>query len=175
MTVDPIPKPASASHVTLTQLMEVTDANVAGNVHGGVIMRLADTAAALAAIRHAEGLCVTVSVDEITFLEPVHVGDVLTLHASVNDVGTTSLECGVRVEAENPISGRSVHAATAYFVFVALDVDGHPRAVAPIEVATETERRRQREAKRRRATRMAHKEALRAERATEEARRSPAT
>ena len=101
--------------------MEITDANVAGNVHGGVVMRLADTAAALAAIRHAEGLCVTVSVDEVSFLAPVHVGDVVTLRASVNDVGTTSLECGVRVEAENPISGRSVHAATAYFVFVALD------------------------------------------------------
>ena len=100
MRADHEPKPASSSHVTLTQLMEVTDANVAGNVHGGVVMRLADTAAALAAIRHAEGLCVTVSVDEVSFLEPVHVGDVLTLRASVNDVGTTSLECGVRVEAE---------------------------------------------------------------------------
>ena len=78
MSAEHEPKPASSSHVTLTQLMEVTDANVAGNVHGGVVMRLADTAAALAAIRHAEGLCVTVSVDEVSFLEPVHVGDVLT-------------------------------------------------------------------------------------------------
>jgi uncharacterized protein (TIGR00369 family) len=157
------PKPADGSHVTLTQLMEITDANVAGNVHGGVVMRLADTAAALAAIRHAEALCVTVSVDEISFLEPVHVGDVVTLRASVNDVGTTSLECGVRVEAENPITGRSVHAATAYFVFVALDEDGRPRPVAPIEVTSQTERRRQRAAKLRRAARMQHKEALRAE------------
>jgi uncharacterized protein (TIGR00369 family) len=157
-------KPVSASHVTLTQLMEVTDANVAGNVHGGVIMRLADTAAALAAIRHAEGLCVTVSVDEISFLEPVHVGDVVQLKASVNDIGTTSLECGVRVEAENPIGGRTVHAATAYFVFVALDDDGRPRAVPPIAIETEVERRRQRAAKLRRAARMQHKEALREER-----------
>jgi uncharacterized protein (TIGR00369 family) len=154
------PKPVSASHVTLTQLMEITDANVAGNVHGGVIMRLADTAAALAAIRHAEGLCVTVSVDEVSFLQPVHVGDVVSLRASVNDVGTTSLECGVRVEAENPISGRSVHAATAYFVFVALDDDGRPRGVPPIAVETEIERRRQHAAKLRRAARMQHKEAL---------------
>ncbi|MEP6759085.1 MAG: acyl-CoA thioesterase [Actinomycetota bacterium] len=158
------PKPAAASHVTLTQLMEVTDANIAGNVHGGVVMRLADTAAALAAIRHAEGLCVTVSVDEVSFLEPVHVGDVLSLRASVNDVGSTSLECGVRVEAENPITGHTVHAATAYFVFVALDEQGHPRAVAPIEAETEIERRRQRAAKLRRRTRMAHKEAIQAER-----------
>jgi uncharacterized protein (TIGR00369 family) len=160
---DLAPKPAAASHVTLTQMMEVTDANVAGNVHGGVIMRLADTAAALAAIRHAEGLCVTVSVDEVSFLEPVHVGEVVTLRASVNDVGTTSLECGVRVEAENPITGRFVHAATAYFVFVALDADGHPRPVAPIVMDTDTERRRQRAAKLRREARMTHKEAIRAE------------
>ena len=161
-------KPASGSHVTLTQLMEITDANVAGNVHGGVVMRLADTAAALAAIRHAEGLCVTVNVDEISFLEPVHVGDVVTLRASVNDVGTTSLECGVRVEAENPISGRSVHAATAYFVFVALDEDGHPRPVPAIEPQNDTERRRQRAAKLRREARMRHKEALVADRRSAE-------
>src|SRR3954453_6161519 len=112
--------------------MEITDANVAGNVHGGVIMRLADTAAALAAIRHAEGLCVTVSVDEISFLEPVHVGDVVQLLASVNDGGTTSLECGVRVQGGAPISGLPRHAATAYFVFVALDEAGRPRPVPPI-------------------------------------------
>ena len=155
------PRPASASHVTLTQMMEVTDANVAGNVHGGAIMRLADTAAALAAIKHAGGLCVTVSVDELTFREPVHVGEVLTLHASVNDVGRTSLECGVRVVAENPLTGRSVHAATAYFVFVALDPDGQPRPVPPLEVTTDTERRRQRAAKLRRETRLQHKEAIR--------------
>jgi uncharacterized protein (TIGR00369 family) len=145
-------------------MMEVTDANVAGNVHGGVIMRLADTAAALAAIKHAGGLCVTVSVDELTFREPVHVGEVLTLHASVNDVGRTSLECGVRVDAENPITGRRVHAATAYFVFVALDASGQPRAVPPIEVTSDIERRRQRAAKSRRQARLQHKAAMRADR-----------
>ncbi len=165
MNADPGSKPASSSHVTLAQLMEVTDANVAGNVHGGVVMRLADTAAGLAAIRHAEGLCVTVSVDEVSFLEPVHVGDVLTLRASVNDVGTTSLECGVRVEAEDPITGRTVHAATAYFVFVALDAEGRPRAVRALRPETDVEQRRQRAAKLRRAARTAHQEALRAERA----------
>ena len=161
------PKPASGSRATLTQMMEVTDANVAGNVHGGVIMRLVDTAAALAAIRHAGGLAVTVSLDEMSFLEPVHIGDVVTLHASVNDVGTTSMECGVRVEAENPISGRHVHAATAYLVFVAIDEEGHPRPVPPLVAESEIEQRRQREAKLRRQTRMAHKEALKAARAAE--------
>jgi uncharacterized protein (TIGR00369 family) len=165
MDAIPEPRSASASHVTLTQLMEITDANVAGNVHGGVIMRLADTAAALAAVTHAATLCVTVSVDELSFLEPVHVGDVVTLLASVNDVGTTSLECGVRVEAHNPVTGHRVHAATAYFVFVALDEDGHPRPVPPILCETGEERRRQREAKLRREARMAHKENVRAHRA----------
>jgi uncharacterized protein (TIGR00369 family) len=157
-------KPPSESHVTLTQLMEVTDANIAGNVHGGAIMRLADTAAALAAARHAGRLCVTVSIDELSFREPVHVGDLVTLRASVNDVGTTSLECGVRVEAEHLLSGRHVHAATAYFVFVALDDDGHPTAVPPIAPETDEERRRQTEARLRREARMAHREAVRAHR-----------
>ena len=119
----PPPGPVSASHVTLTQLMEVTDANVAGNVHGGVIMRLADTAAALAAIRHAGGLCVTVSVDELSFLEPVHVGDVVTLRASVNDVGTTWSSAAFAWRRRTRSRG-GAHAATAYFVFVALDEAG---------------------------------------------------
>ena len=147
--------------MTLTQLMEVTDANVAGNVHGGVVMRLADTAAALAAIRHAEGLCVTVSVDEISFLEPVHVGDVVTLQS----LGQRRRDHLPRVRG--PGRGREpdrraarVHAATAYFVFVALDDDGRPRPVPPIAVETEIERRRQHAAKLRRAARMQHKEAL---------------
>src|SRR6266705_5722732 len=95
---DLAPRRAGDSKVVLSQLMEIVDANVLGNVHGGVIMRLADTAAALAAMRHAAGVCVTVSVDELSFLEPVHVGDIVTVEAMVNDVGTTSLECGVRVE-----------------------------------------------------------------------------
>ncbi len=164
------PKPASQARVTLTQLMEVTDANVAGNVHGGVVMRLADTAAALAAIRHAGSLCVTVSVDELSFLEPVHVGNLLTLLASVNAVGTTSLDVGVRVEAEDPVTGRRVHAATAYLVYVALDADGRPRPVPPLLCETDDERRRNREAMLRRDARQAHKEALRAQRAAERAR-----
>ncbi len=160
MPWDLTPKRASDSAVTISQLMEVTDANIAGNVHGGTIMKLVDTAAALAAVRHAGGLCVTVSVDELSFLEPVHIGEVITLHATVNDVGTTSLECGVRVDAENPVTGRKVHASSAYLVFVAIDEDGHPRPVPPILAETEEELRRQREAKLRRKARMAHKQAV---------------
>lgn len=161
------PKPASDSRVTLTQMMEVTDANVAGNVHGGAIMRLVDTAAALAAIRHAGRLAVTVSLDEMSFLEPVHIGDVVTIHAAVNDVGTTSMECGVRVEAENPITGTRVHAASAYLVFVAIDEDGHPCPVPPLLAESDGEQRRQREAKLRRTTRMEHKAAVKAARTAE--------
>jgi uncharacterized protein (TIGR00369 family) len=164
---DPIqaPKPPSASAVTISQLMEITDANIAGNVHGGVIMRLVDTAAALAAIRHAGGLCVTVSLDEMSFIEPVHIGDVVTILAMVNDVGTTSLECGVRVESENPVTGERVHASSAYLVFVAIDEEGHPRPVPPLVAETDEDRRRQHEARLRRGARQAHREAVRAARA----------
>jgi uncharacterized protein (TIGR00369 family) len=161
------PKRVSESEVTLTQLMELTDANIAGNVHGGVIMRLVDTCGALSAIRHAGGLAVTVAIDEMSFLEPVHIGELLFLRSSVTDVGHTSMEVGVRVEAHDPVSGRKVHANSAYLVFVAVDQDGHPRAVPPLVVETELEKRRQREAGLRRLGRLAHKEAVKADRAVE--------
>jgi uncharacterized protein (TIGR00369 family) len=155
------------SSVTLTQMMEVTDANVAGNVHGGVIMRLVDTAAALAAIKHSGGLALTVAIDEMTFLEPVHIGEVLTLRASVNDAGTTSMECGVRVEAHDPLTGLVRHVNTAYLVFVAVDDEGRPRPVPALVVGSELERRRQREAKLRRERRIVHREAILTARAAE--------
>jgi uncharacterized protein (TIGR00369 family) len=155
------------SSVTLTQMMEVMDANVAGNVHGGVIMRLVDTAAALAAIKHSGGLALTVGIDEMTFLEPVHIGEVVVLQASVNDVGTTSMECGVRVEAHDPLSGTIRHVNTAYLVFVAVDEDGKPRAVPGLVAESEDQLRRQREAKLRRERRIEHKEAIEAVRAAE--------
>ena len=144
--------------------MEPTDANVMGNVHGGVLMRLADTAAGLAAFRHAGSLCVTVAIDEMVFREPVHVGDLVTLEAMVNDVGTTSLECGVRIQAESLRTGTTVHACSAHVVYVALDDGGHPRAVPPLLAETPDERRRQREAGLRRESRMRHREALEAQR-----------
>jgi len=161
------PRSVSDSTVTLTQMMEVTDANVAGNVHGGTIIRLVDTAAALAAIRHGSGLAVTVAIDEMTFLKPVHIGELLVLKASVTDVGRTSMECGVRVEAVDPVTGVTRHANSAYLVFVAIDETGKPRPVPPLVVETATERRRQREAKLRRERRMAHKEAVTAARVAE--------
>ncbi|MDH4112676.1 MAG: acyl-CoA thioesterase [Actinomycetota bacterium] len=168
MSEEPLrPKTVSDSRVELTQLMEATDVNIAGTVHGGVVMRLVDTAAGLAAIRHAAGLAVTVAIDEMTFLEPVHIGDVLVLRATVNDVGTSSMECGVRVEAHDPVSGTMRHANSAYLVFVAVDEDGHPRPVPPLVAETDDEQRRQREAKLRRQARLAHKEAVKAAREAE--------
>jgi uncharacterized protein (TIGR00369 family) len=164
---DRAPRRVADSSVTLTQMMEVTDANVAGNVHGGVIMRLVDTAAALAAIKHSGGLALTVGIDEMTFLEPVHIGEVLELRASVNDVGRTSMECGVRVDAHDPLSGTVRHVNSAYLVFVAVDGDGRPRPVPSLVVETDAERGRQREAKLRRERRIAHKEAIEAVRSSE--------
>lgn len=168
MTWDLTPKRVTDSQVTLTQLMEVTDANIAGHVHGGVVMRLVDTAAGLAAIRHAGGLAVTVAIDEMTFLEPVLIGDVLVLLASVNAVGTTSMEVGVRVESHDPVTGRMRHVNSAYLVYVAVDEDGHPRPVPPLVVETDVERHRQHESSLRRTARLAHREAVAAARAAEE-------
>jgi len=157
-------KPVGGSQVTLVQLMEITDTNLAGIVHGGVIMKLVDTAAGLAAIKHAGGMCVTVSMDQMSFLAPAHVGDTVAVMASVNDVGTTSLEVGVRVESEDLRTGTRTHTSSAYLVFVALDEDGKPRSVAPIVAETDDQRRRQREAKIRRESRLAHRRAIEQER-----------
>lgn len=154
------PKTVAASQVTLVQLMEITDANIAGIVHGGTIMKLVDTAAGLAAIKHCGGLAVTVSMDQMSFLVPVRIGDTVTVRASVNDVGETSLEVGVRVEAENVVTGERRHTSSAYLVFVALDEKGKPRPVPPVVAETPVQERRQREARIRRKTRLAHRQAI---------------
>ncbi|QBI22060.1 acyl-CoA thioesterase [Egibacter rhizosphaerae] len=133
----------------MTQL----DANVLGNVHGGEIMREVDTAAGTAAARHAGRVCVTASIDELSFLEPVHVGDLLIVQAAVNDVGRTSLEVGVKVEAERWDGGNRRHTTTAYLVMVCLDEHGRPAPVRPLEVTTEQQRRRQQGARIRRQMR----------------------
>ena len=140
------PKPPSASKVTLSQHMDLAHANFMGNVHGGEIMKLIDTAAGIAASRHAGGPVVTASLDEMSFLHPVHVGDVVLVHASVNDVGRTSLEVGVRVEAEEILSGRRTHTSSAYLVFVALDERGRCRGCSPRPTSTGTGRPRPRSA-----------------------------
>ena len=140
--------------VTMAQVMLPQDANPAGHVHGGVIMKLIDTAAAVVASRHARGNTVTASIDRLDFHNPVFVGDLLFLKAGLNMVGRTSMEAGVRVEAENYMTGEVRHTASAYLTFVALDEKGRPMEVPPLVPETEDEKRRNREALMRRKTRL---------------------
>ena len=162
---DLTPKPVSESTVTLAQIMQVADANVAGNVHGGTIMKLVDNAAGLAAAKHAGGLAVTAVMDEMSFLFPVYLGDVVTLRASVNEAFTTSMEVGVRVEAESFTTGRTTHTSSAYLVFVAIDEEGQPRKVPPLVAENEEQRQRQREAQLRREARLSRKQVIERSRA----------
>ena len=158
------PKKASQTSMTMAIQMMPYDANPSGNVHGGVIMRHIDTAAGVVALRHAGRNVVTASLDRLDFHHPVMVGDVLVLKSSINLVGTTSMEVGVRVEAENPITGNTRHTASAYLTMVALDQGGKPTPVTPLEVETPEEARRLQQAKERRSLRLAEKKRERAER-----------
>ena len=136
------PKTVQASEVALTQLMLPEHANAFGNVHGGVIMKVVDETAAISAMRHAQRPCVTIAIDSMTFREPVHVGELLICSARVNYVGRTSIEVGVRVVAENPITGRRTHTNSAYLVYVALDDNGRPCEVPSLELVSDDDRRR---------------------------------
>jgi acyl-CoA hydrolase len=140
--------------------MGITDANTAGFVHGGTILRLCDEAAALAAIRHSRLRVVTAGVDRMTFLEPMNVGELITFKAAVNAVWRTSMEIGVRVEAERPAAGTVRHTSTAYFTMVALDEHGRPTAAPPLLLEADEERRRESEAQTRRHNRLAEREQL---------------
>lgn len=136
------PRPVSASRTTLSQIMLPEDANPDANVHGGTIMKLADSAAGVAASRHCRSRVVTARLDGMDLLAPVYVGNVVTIMASVNHTGRTSLEVGVRVMAENPRTGEVRHVASAYFVYVSLDDQGHPMSVPPVIPETDEDRRR---------------------------------
>ncbi|OLC58567.1 MAG: acyl-CoA thioesterase [Chloroflexi bacterium 13_1_40CM_4_68_4] len=138
----------------MTQQMLPSDANPFGNVHGGAIMRLIDSAAGACAGRHARERVVTARIDEISFVAPVYVGDLVYAKASLNDVGRTSMEVGVRVEAENIRTGNVVHVSSAYLVLVAIDDDGRPSPVPPLLAETPDEKRRQQAARRRRELRL---------------------
>jgi acyl-CoA hydrolase len=140
--------------------MGIPDANTAGFVHGGVVMKLGDEAAGLAAVRHCGGRVVTAGMDRMAFVEPVYVGDLVTCRAKVNAVWKSSMEVGVRVEAENPRTGESRHTSTAYLTMVAVDEHGKPQPVPPLEVSGELEERRQRDAGVRRANRLAEREQI---------------
>jgi acyl-CoA hydrolase len=161
------PKAVAGSRAEITHWMGVTDANSAGNIHGGTIMKLADEAAALAAIKHARQRVVTVGMDRMDFLVPIYVGELVTFRATVNAAWHTSMEVGVRVESENPTVGEKRHTNTAYITMVALDADGRPAAIPPLEAETPVEQRRMREAELRRANRLAEREEIIARRAQE--------
>jgi acyl-CoA hydrolase len=140
------------------------DANGSGFIHGGTVMRLCDEAAGLAAIRHSHCHVVTAGVDRVTFLLPIQVGHLVNFRATVNAVWRTSMEVGVRVEAENPLTGEVVHTNSAYFTMVALDADRRPTAVPPLETSTPIETRREAEAQARRRNRLAEREAMQVDR-----------
>jgi acyl-CoA hydrolase len=140
--------------------MSIGDANLAGLVHGGVVMKMCDEVAAIAAIRHCGRRIVTAGVDRMTFVEPVNVGELLTCSATVNAAWRTSMEVGVRVEAENPRTGERRHTSTAYLTMVALDDEGKPVQVPPLLAESDAERRRQREAELRRANRLAERDQI---------------
>ena len=147
-------KAVRETSITIAQVMLPQDTNPAGNVHGGVIMKLIDTAAAVVASRHARCNTVTASIDRLVFHHPVFVGDVLFLKACLNMVGKSSMEVGVRVEAENYLTGEVCHTASAYLTFVALDDKGRPKEVPGLIPETEAEKRRYQEAMMRKKTRL---------------------
>ncbi|MHA2069014.1 MAG: acyl-CoA thioesterase [Candidatus Thorarchaeota archaeon] len=152
-------KKVKDSSVIMGQLMSPQDANLSGNVHGGVIMRLIDSTAGVVATRHAQTNIVTASVDRLDFHHPVYVGDLVTLTASLNLVGRTSMEVGVHVEAENLRTREIRHTASAYLTLVALDKDGKPTTIPLLILETEDERRRNHEAQIRREARLRERKA----------------
>ncbi|MGP3922222.1 MULTISPECIES: acyl-CoA thioesterase [unclassified Streptomyces] len=164
-------KPTSASRTTLSHIMTAADTNLLGTVHGGVIMKLVDDAAGAVAGRHSGGPAVTASMDEMVFLEPVHVGDLVHVKAQCNWTGRSSMEIGVRVMAERwNESTPASQVGSAYLVFAAVDADGKPRPVPQVVPETERDKRRYQEAQIRRTHRLARRRAikeLRAKRAAE--------
>lgn len=150
-------KRVAESRVTLSQLMQPEHANILGNVHGGWLMKLMDEAAGLCATRHARHPAVTVAIDSLTFLSPVHVGDLVTFEAQVSYVGRTSIEVEVHVHAENVLSGQRTHTNSAYMVFVALGADGRPAEAPPLIVETDEEHERYAAAQQRQRERLARR------------------
>jgi acyl-CoA hydrolase len=162
------PRPAADSSSELIRWMSIQDANSAGFIHGGVVMRMCDEAAGIAAIRHCGARVVTAGMDRMTFAEPIYVGELLHCCATVNAAWRTSMEVGVRVEAENAVTREIRHTSTAYLTMVAVDEHGHPLPVPALETNTETEQRREREAETRRRNRLAEREEIMRERASKE-------
>jgi uncharacterized protein (TIGR00369 family) len=151
-------KTVKESMVIASQLMGPQEVNNFGIVHGGVIMHLIDNTAAVVAVRHARSNVVTVSIDRMDFFYPAYAGELITMKASLNNAGKTSMEIGVRVEAENLLTGEVRHTNSAYITFVCLDKSGRPRSIPPLILETEDDIRRNRESLVRRETRLKLKE-----------------
>lgn len=158
--VDLSPRRASESRTVIATVMEIEHANNAGYVHGGTIMRLVDTAAGIAATRHARRRVVTAAMDDMSFLSPVYIGDLVTVEAMVNDAHRSSMEIGVRVDVETVPTGEKRRVASAHLVFVGLDQSGRPAPVPPVVAETDEERRRQAQARVRREQRLIRKRAV---------------
>lgn len=141
----------------MTELVLPNDTNRLGNLLGGRLMHMMDIAGAIAAARHTQRVCVTASVDEMNFLHPIKQGDIVILQASVNRVFNTSMEVGIRVTLEDPLTGHRKQANSAYFTYVAIDDFGKPVKVDPIRPVTKEERRRYADAARRRQLRLQHR------------------
>jgi len=159
-TSSPEPKPVSFSQTTLTELMIPSYANFGGKIHGGILLSLIDKVAYACASRHAATYCVTVSVDGVDFLKPVEVGDLVSLMASVNYVGRTSLVIGIKVIAENVRNGIQRHTNTSYVTMVAKGDDDKPAVVPPLLLESEADARRFLEAMKRRELREKYKDAF---------------
>jgi acyl-CoA hydrolase len=154
------PRRVSQSCVQMTEIVLPGHTNQLGTIFGGQLMAWIDIAGSIAASRHARGVCVTASIDALHFLAPVRLGQHISIRASVNYTGRTSMEVGARLESETPDTGERTYVAKAYLTFVAIDAEGKARQVAPIVPETEDERRRYRDAELRRASRLDLKAAL---------------
>ena len=150
-------KPVSASRTEMVEVVLPQDANVFGNILGGRVMHLVDIAAAITAHRHCRSMAVTASVDHIDFRNPIRIGEVITLKASLNRAFHTSMEIGVKVFSEDLLTGEKKHTTSAYVTFVALDENYRPKLVPPVICETAEDRRRFREALVRRRYRLAHR------------------
>jgi acyl-CoA hydrolase len=162
------PKRIRDSQTVISQLMQLTDANPVGNVHGGIVMRLADEVGGIAAARHAGRPVVTVAIDSMAFYSPIYVGNLVTLKASLNYVGRTSMEVGVRVEAEDVLTGQVTHTNSAYLVYVALDENQQPVEVPQLIAETPEDKRRIAEGKMRQEERLRRRWAEQARQSAEQ-------
>jgi len=156
-TSDLAPRRVAETALSLRLLTLPEHSNPLGNVHGGVILKVCDECGGIVATRHARRPAVTVSIDRVTFHQPVYVGQLLSVHGRITYVGTTSMEVELRVEAENMLTGEITHTNSAYCVYVALDAEGRPTAVPPLLLESDDERRRFEEGRQRQERRLALK------------------